>query len=223
MPTPLQFLCNFASAVLNDKAGDLLEYCHLLKHPKYKGVWSKLLGKEIQCLATTTKTIAFIAKQDIPQARCRDITYGWIVCNYRPEKKDLHRTRITMGGNLINYPNDCGTPTADILTVKLLFNSIISTPNAKFMTINIKDFYLMTPMDLYEYFRMKLKLFPQDIINKYALHDKVDTDGNVFCKVQHRLYGLPQAGIIAQDFLTKCLHKAGYCQSTITPGYWQHD
>jgi hypothetical protein len=93
-----------------------------------------------------------------------------------------HCTHIMMGGNLINYPDDCGTPPMDILTVKLLLNSIISMPNV-FMTINIKDFYLMTPMYHYEYFRMKLELFPQDIINKYALGDKVDADGNVFCKV----------------------------------------
>jgi hypothetical protein len=45
-------------------------------------------------------------------------------------------------------------------------------PNAKFMTINIKDFYLLTPMDHYKYFRMKLKLFPQDIIGEYALREK---------------------------------------------------
>jgi hypothetical protein len=45
-----------------------------------------------------------------------------------------------------NYPGDCGTPTANLLTVKLLLNSIISTPNAKFMTLDLKDFYLMTPM-----------------------------------------------------------------------------
>jgi hypothetical protein len=37
------------------------------------------------------------------------------------------------------------------------------------------------------------------------------------------MYGLPQAGIIAQDLLTKRHHKAGYRQSTITPGYWPHD
>ncbi len=58
---------------------------------------------------------------------------------YRSEKKDPYRTRITMGGNLINYPSDCGTPTADLLTVKLMFNSIILTPNAKFMTIDIEE------------------------------------------------------------------------------------
>ncbi len=44
---PLQFLCSFASAVLDNETGDLLEYCHLLKHPKYKDVWSKSFGKEI--------------------------------------------------------------------------------------------------------------------------------------------------------------------------------
>jgi hypothetical protein len=98
-----------------------------------------------------------MAKQEIPQARRRDITYGRIVCNYCPKKNDPHRMRIMMGGNLINYPGNCGTP-----------------------TISIKDFYLMMPMDCYEYFRMKLELFPQDIINECALHDKVDADGNFF-------------------------------------------
>jgi len=102
---------------------------------------------------------------------------------YRSEKKDPYRTRIMMGGNLINYPDNCGTPTADLLTVKLMFNSIISTPGAKFMMIDIKDIYLMTPMDRYEYFRKKLELFPQDIIDEFGLHDKVDADGYVFCEV----------------------------------------
>ena len=78
-----------------------------------------------------------MAKQQIPQARRKDITYRRIVCNYHSEKKDPYRTRITMGGNLINYPDNCGTPTADLLTIKLMFNSIISTPGSKFMMIDI--------------------------------------------------------------------------------------
>ena len=51
------------------------------------------------------------------------------------------------------------------------------------MTIDIKDFYLMTPMTRYEYFRMKLELIPQDVIDKYNLHDKVESDGNVYWEV----------------------------------------
>ncbi len=61
----------------------------------------------------------------------------------------------------------------------------------------------MTPMDRFEYFRMKLEIFPQDIIEEYGLRDKVDADGNVFCEVRRGMYGLPQAGIIAQELLTK--------------------
>jgi hypothetical protein len=54
---PLQFLCNWASAVLNDETGNLLEYQHLLKHPKYKEVWSKSFGTKMQRLIMTSQTI----------------------------------------------------------------------------------------------------------------------------------------------------------------------
>ena len=66
---PLQFLCNLAYAVLDDKTGDLLEYRHLIKHPKYKDVLTKSFSKEIVRLATMTETIFFIQKDAIPQER----------------------------------------------------------------------------------------------------------------------------------------------------------
>jgi hypothetical protein len=96
------------------------------------------------------------------------------------------RTNTAQGsqwGNLINYPGNCGTPTADLFTVKLLLNSIISMPNAKFMSIDIKDFYLNTPMAHYKYFRMKLELFPKDVIIEFNLCNKVNSKGNVHCEV----------------------------------------
>ena len=37
------------------------------------------------------------------------------------------------------------------------------------------------------------------------------------------MYGLPQAGIIAQQLLEERLEKDGYRQSKITPGLWTHD
>eukprot|EP00804_Cyclotella_cryptica_P025711 CCRYP_002912-RA/>CCRYP_002912-RA protein AED:0.45 eAED:0.45 QI:0/0/0/1/1/1/2/0/112 len=67
----------------------------------------------------------------VPQDRWKDVTYGRIVANFRPEKEDPYRIRLTVGGNRINYPGDCGTPTADMITVKILLNSVISTLNAK--------------------------------------------------------------------------------------------
>jgi hypothetical protein len=89
------------------------------------------------------------------------------------------------------------------------------------MTLDLKDFYLMTPVKRYKYFCMKLDVFPQDIIDKYNLTSKVDHNGNVHCKVRQGMYGLPQAGIIAQELLEERLKKAGYTQSKLMPGYWK--
>ncbi len=78
-------------------------------------------------------------------------------------------------------------------------------------------------MSWYEYFRMKLELFPDDIVKEYGLWDTVDANGNVHCEVWHGMYRLPQAGIIAQKLLEKRLLKGGYKQSQVTPGYWMHE
>ena len=219
---PMQFLCDYANAVIDDETGEIMEYRHLMKNPKHRERWQRSFGKEIRRLATETKTIKFQLKTEIPRDRWRDITYARIVCNERPEKQDPDQTRITMGGDRINYPGDCGTPTADLISVKLLLNSIISTQHAKFMTIDIKDFYLMTPMDRPEYFRMSLELFPEDIIEEYKLREMTDEKGCVYCEVTRGMYGLPQAGLLAQEQLAKRLNKAGYTQSQVTPGYWKH-
>jgi hypothetical protein len=48
---------------------------------------------------------------------------------------------------------------------------------------------------------MKLELFPQDIIDLYNLQNKGDHNGNVRREVSRGMYGLPQAGIIAQELL----------------------
>jgi hypothetical protein len=70
---------------------------------------------------------------------------------------------------------------------------------------------------------MKLELFPHNIINKYDLTNKVNHSGNVHCEVRQGMYGLPQAGIIAQELLKERLLAAGYSQSKTTPGYWKHE
>jgi hypothetical protein len=48
----------------------------------------------------------------------------------------------------------------------------------------------------------------------------VDANGFVSIKIKKGMYGLPQAGILVQEFLKKCLNKHGYHQSPITPGLW---
>ena len=80
----------------------------------------------------------------------------------------------------MNYLGDCRTPTLDLPTVKLLLNSVISTPNAKFLTIDIKYFYLNTPMAQREYMRLKLSDLPEHVISHYNLEEKVTIDGWVY-------------------------------------------
>ncbi len=65
-----------------------------------------------------------------------------------------------MGGDKINYSEDCGTPTADMILFKILVNGIISTTNAKCLMMDIKDFYLNTPMKRPEYMKLKLSNIP---------------------------------------------------------------
>ena len=69
--------------------------------------------------------------------------------------------------------------------------------------LDVKNFYLNTPMERYEYVRIKLDDIPQEIIVEYSLHDKVSSDGHVYVEIQKGMYGLPQAGILAQQLLEK--------------------
>ncbi len=81
----------------------------------------------------------------------RTVTYARIVVDYRPQKKDPNRVCITAGGNLINYPYELTTRTADLQTTKIMWNSVISTPNTRYMCADAKNLYLCTPLKRYEY------------------------------------------------------------------------
>jgi hypothetical protein len=93
-----------------------------------------------------TNTIEFICQHKVPTEWMKDITYGQFVCMVQPKKAEPNQTRFTVGGDRINYPGTVATPTAEMLVVKMLFNSIISTKDAGFMTMDISNFYLMTPL-----------------------------------------------------------------------------
>ncbi len=169
-------------------------------------------------------TIFFIPWHKVPKERAKDVTYGLITCLVRPEKtKEPNRTRLVAGGDRVHYPFDAGMLTANLFTVKLLINSVISTPSARFFTMDIKNFYLCTPMSRYKYMRLKLSDMPEDVIEHYKLHDIANTDGYVYCEIQQGMYGLPQARIIAQELLAKRLKEHGYSQSETPPGLWKHE
>ena len=66
-----------------------------------------------------------------------------MVCDIRPLKSEKYQVRLTVGGDRLQYLDDTASPAATLLETKLLLNSTISqsAQNARFMTINIKDFF----------------------------------------------------------------------------------
>ena len=168
-----------------------------------------------------TDTIFFIKKSDIPKERLKDVTYGRIVVDYRPNKSDPNRSRLTAGGDKINYPYDVSSPTCGIPVIKLHFNSVLSTPDAKFAVFDISNFYLNCKLKRPEFMRLPLKIIPQEIIDKYNLMD-VAVDGWVYIRIEGGMYGLPQAGKLAHEQLVKRLRNTGYFPVQFTEGLWRH-
>jgi hypothetical protein len=203
-----------------------MEYRELIYTPKTAKAWqystANDFGRLAQCLKRGiigTDTIEFTPRSDIP--RDRNVTYAGFVCTIRPQKAEQERTRLTVGGNLIDYPGDTHAPTADITSFKLHVNSTLSNPGAKMCLADINNFYLTTPMNNPEYMRIPMHLIPQEIIDEYNL---LNIAHNVFIyiKIKKGMYGLPQAGILAQQFLAKHLPKHGYYQDRHSPGLWLH-
>jgi len=141
------------------------------------------LGRLFQgiCGIPGTDTCFFIKKSQVPKHKCA--TYGHICCNVCLQKEEIYRTRLTIGGNLIDFPRNTSTPTTDLLTAKLHINSTISTPGAVVLDIDLANFYLNTPMADPEYMRLRLDIIPEEIIAKYKLQDLVDEEGWVYIDI----------------------------------------
>ena len=225
-----------ACPVLDTATGKQLEHRQLRRHPAYKEVWdtsyANELGRLCQGIGQSEKeptkkriegtdTFTPIRLQDIPPERRADITYTRVVCEVRPQKEEPNRTRITIGGNRICYPGDTGTKTGSIELVKLMFNDVLSTPQARHACFDISNFYLGTPLDRPEYVRIKLADIPQEFIDEYDL-TKYAHDGWVYFEINKGVYGLKQAGKLANDLLTERLAEHGYYQCLTTPGLWRH-
>ena len=93
--------------------------------------------------------------------RGRTVAYGIFVVDFRTQKDDKNRTRLTVGRYRIDYPWGVSTLTLGLTTTKILFNSTIPTPGATFIVIDVNEFYINMPLNQYKDMRMEL-----DIISK---------------------------------------------------------
>jgi hypothetical protein len=201
-----------ANAVFCPETGKSLKHQELITKLRYKIKWMRSTAKEINRLYNTS-TIQFIRRSNIPKGR--KVTYGSFVVDIKDHKEEKERTRLTVGGDQIEYPGDKSTRTAGLTTAKIIINSVISTLGAKFLVIDIKNFYVNTPLGQFEY-------KPQENIDKYDLIE-LSQDGKVYIEIQKGMYGLPQAGILANELLQRNLAKDGYRSIHHTHGIWTHD
>ena len=131
------------------------------------------------------------------------------------------RVRGVAGGDLITYLGDVSAQVAAMATVKILINSIVSD-NADMITMDIKDFYLGTPMDRPEFMRMPASNVPQSIIDKYKLEPYIDNKRNLLFEINKTLWGLPQSGLLSRTRLCNQLSKHDYLECARTPGLFRH-
>ena len=217
----------YMNAVFEPSVGKSLEYRDLIKHPATKDTWlisgANEFGRLAQGLKSRaiegTNTIEFIFVHEMPVGRVA--TYARFVCDIREQKAERERTRLTVGGNLIDYPEDKSSPTSDVMTFKILVNSTLSTTAARMVLFDIKNYYLGTPLPRKEYMKIHISLIPQEIIDEYNLMPKVH-NGYIYVAIGKGMYGLPQAGILANQLLARNLGPVGYYQARHTPGLWLH-
>ena len=118
-------------------------------------------GNDAVVLATDT--IKFVRQHEVPKNQ--DVTYATFILDCRPLKSKPHWVRIAVGMDWLTYKADAGSPAANLIETKILVNSTISDAHkgAHFMSADLKDFFLATPMDSDEYMKVQYKLFPADI------------------------------------------------------------
>ena len=139
-----------------------------------------------------------------------------------PEKAQPYRVRWTVGGDQeVDYPFDVSTKNADLTTAKLLFNNVLSTPNGMFRTANLKDFFLGTLMSRFEYLHVPKRMLQDNMIAQYML-EPLFHHGFVYVEIRRGMYGLPQAGRLANDQLIAHLAPHGDTPWPLTPVLWCH-
>lgn len=179
------------------------------------------MKKEGKSCVISHDTLQFTKKQNI--LKNKKIRYARFVCEELPQKDEVQQTRLTVGGDQLDYDGDTATDVASMDTTKIHLNSVISTPGARYIAANIGNFYTNSKLPSPEYMRVHIDDIPEEIIKEYDIAKYSKRDGWVYIEIIEALYGLKQAGKIANEDLIKYLKPHGYYPSKRTPGLWFHE
>jgi hypothetical protein len=104
--TKVILLPEMANAVICPETGKSLKHQELITKLRYKIKWMRSTANEINRIYNTN-TIRFIRRSNIPKGR--KVTYGSFLVDIKDHKEEKERTRLTVGGDQIEYPGDKST------------------------------------------------------------------------------------------------------------------
>ena len=81
--------------------------------------------------------------------------------------------------------------------------------------------YLQTPKKLKQYMHIPIDMIPQEFCNAYDLDTK-SKNGLIYMEILHGMYGLSEAGILANKLLRALSAKFGHFKLPHTPVLWKH-
>jgi hypothetical protein len=130
---------------------------------------------------------------------------------------------MTAGGDKLDYPGDASSPAVSMLDAKLHINSTISDAKhgARYLGLDIKNYFLGTPLKYFQYMRDHPSSIPQEIWDDPGYSIFVAA-GYIYLEIRRGMYGLLEAAIIAFNQLVTKLAPAGYKPMPFTPGLWRH-
>ena len=111
---------------------------------------------------------------------------------------------------MLDFTGYLSTLTELVTTETFVFNSVVSNTGAKCILADIKYFYLNNILPDPEFMRIPLKIIPQQIVYTYNLVTLVNNQEWIYMRINKSLYGLKQAGIIANQEFVKHMAPFGY-------------
>lgn len=216
--SPVTYPTTYAPDPLVVTAGEL-RYSSLLKSSS-KAIWEHEHDLELARLIDHTKTMVFKSIKHLPPGVRPK--YYTPVCTEKilPDQSVKRRVRGTVADTRSTYEGPVSASTASLSTMFILFNAVVSE-NAEFLTCDIKDYYLGTPMRDKEYMWIPLRYISHASQLKYNV-GPLAHKGNVLVEISKGMYGLAQAGRLAQDRLFEHLALHGFIQSTHTDCLFRH-
>ena len=222
---------SIAGKMFNPTTGKV-ETIDSLLHGPDSAIWHNSLANEWgRCMQGLTKsrpadkqitgnnTMFLILPQEVPKGR--KVTYANFVCTMRPGKAEPYRIRMTVGGDRLDAYQDVRSPAISLVDTKLHLNSVISDAKdgARYCTGDLKDFFLVSDMKVFQYMRIHRKYVTPEIFEEYNLtEDHFDSKGFCYVEIRKGMYGLKEAAILAYEQLRKHLGPFGYAPVPHTPG-----